>query len=327
MKRREIVLASVASGALVALGAARVQAQQAVRRIAWLGSGTPETQSELVTAFKAKFKDLGYVEGRDFAIDFRWVGAKPERVLGLARELIALKPALIVTAGSTAVGTLKKETSTIPIVFASLGDPVGQGFVQSLSRPGGNLTGITIRTEVNTKLLDMVREALPKARRIVVLEHEGDAAAKLAQPALQPAALALGYELSVVVVRQADDFERAFAEASRRKADAVLAGTFSLFGLHAQKIAELALKARLPVFGAFRRSAEKGALVSYSQDLRENYRSAAVLVDKIFKGANPGDLAVEQPDRFFLLINLRTAKALGIVIPQTLLARADEVIE
>lgn len=324
MNRRELVLAS---GAWAALASARLEAQAAPKRIAWLGSGTAAGQSVLVDAFKSRLKELGLVEGRDYIIEFRWIEAKPERVLGLARELIALKPAVIVTGGSAAVKTLKNETATIPVVFGSVGDPVEQGFVKSLSRPGANITGVTIRTEANNKLLDIVRETLPKARRIAVLEHEGEPATKIAFDGLQRAAAGSGLELGIVRVKSADDFAQAFAEAARRKSDAVLAMTFALFGAHARKIAELAVKERLPLFGGFQRNAEEGALVSYSADLRDNYRRAAVLVDKIFKGANPGELPIELPDRFSLIINLRTARALGITVPQPLLARADEVIE
>ena len=326
MKRRKFVLAS---GALAALTAARLRAQtaQVPRRIGWLGSTTAQGGAALLDAFKAKLKDLGYVEGRDIAFDLRWLDGRVEGAAALARELLALKPAVVVTGGSTPVAALKKETSTVPIVFAGTGGPVEQGFVQSLSRPGGNITGVTVRTEVNLKLLDIVRETLPKARRIALLEHAGDPHAKSSSEAFQQAATALHYELGVVQVKQAEDLGRAFAQATQRKAEAVLVPTFALFAVHAQKVAELAIQARLPLFGAFQIHAEKGALVSYNSDALENYRRAAVLVDKILKGANPGELAVEQPDRFRLLINLRTARALGITIPQALLVRADEVIE
>lgn len=324
MKRREIILAS---GALVALAAARVQAQFAPRRIAWLGSGTAESQGSNLVAFRAKLKELGYVEGRDVTLDIRWADGKLERTPGLAREIVASRPAVIVTGGSTAVRELKKQTSTIPVVFGALGDPVEQGIVQSLSRPGANITGVTVRTELNAKLLDLVRETLPKARRIAIPEHETEPVAKAARAAFEIVAAPLGFEIRFATVKEADELARALAQASQHKPDALLAPTFALFSIHAQQIAEWAAKSRIPVFGAFRPSAAKGGLMSYYGDTRDSYRRVGELVDKILKGANPGDLPVEQPDRFRLLINLRTAKALGIVIPPLLLARADEVIE
>ena len=324
MKRREIILAS---GALAVLGAASVQAQPAPRRIAWLGSGTAESQAENLSAFRARLKELGYVEGSNVVLDIRWADGNLERTPVLAREVVALKPAVIVTGGSTAVGALKKETTTVPIVFGALGDPVEQGIVQSLSRPGGNITGVTVRTELNLKLLDIVRETLPKARRIAILEHETEPVARKSTAAFERAAAPLGFRVSALRVKEAGDLARALAQALQGKADALLSPTFALFSIQAQQIAEWAIKVRCPSFGAFRPHAAKGGLMSYYSDTRESYRRAAELADKILKGANPGDLPVEQPDRFRLLINLRTAKALGIRIPQSVLVRVDEVIE
>jgi putative ABC transport system substrate-binding protein len=241
---------------------------------------------------------------------------------------VALKPAVIVTSGSLAVSALQKETRTVPIVFGSAGDPVEQGFAKSLARPGGNITGVTLRMEISAKQVELAREMLPLARRIVALEHEGEAAvANRITEGFRSGASARGLELSVVRVKGVEELEHAFAEAARSKADIVISPALTLFALHARKLGEIAVKYRLPLVGGFRENALEGALFSYYSDLPENWRRAAVLVDKILKGARPAELPLEQPDRFLLVINLRTAKTLGITIPATVMLRADEVIE
>jgi putative ABC transport system substrate-binding protein len=211
-------------------------------------------------------------------------------------------------------------------VFVTAGAPVEQGFVKSLARPGGNITGASNRG-MGGKLLELIRECLPDARRIALLSHETDPVSKLNTNAYLKSAAASGHEVSVIWVKNATDFERAFAQAVARKAEAVILPPLSLFFVHPKALAELAHGVRMPLFSEMRTSTVAGGLVSYHLDFAENYRRAASLVDRILRGAKPGDLPVEQPDRFVLTVNLRTAKALGIRIPQSVLLRADEVIQ
>ena len=325
VKRRELI---AASGALSVLAAARsfAQAPKAPRRIGWLMPGSPDSFKPLVDAFTAKLKELGYVEGRDFVIEFRFSEGRFEVLTPLARELIALKPDVIVTATPQAIEAFKHETKSIPIVFGAAGNVVERGLVASLARPGGNITGVTLRTEIFPKIVQLIRETLPSARRVAVLEQEGDASGPRSSEDYRQPALAMGFQLSIVRVKREEDFERAFAEMSRGKAEALIVPQTGLFSLHVKAIGEGALKARLPIYspGRFVRF---GGLLSYNSSALENYRRAAVMVDKIFKGVKPADIPVEEPDRFSLVINLKTAKALGIVIPQSVLLRADEVIE
>lgn len=323
--RRRLLLAATAL-----LSAPLLHAQSARPKylIGWLVAASLPMQKLNIGAFKKTLKELGYVEGRDYAIEFRAADGNLDRLRELARELVTLKPAVIVTSGSSAVSALQRETRTVPIVFGSAGDPVEQGFVKSLARPGGNITGVTLRVEISAKQVELAHEVLPRARRIVALEHEGEAAvANRITESFRTAALAHSLELKVVRVKRVEELERAFAEAARSEADIVIAPALTLFALHKRKLAELAAKYRLPLVGGFRENALEGALLSYYSDLPENWRHAGVIVDKILKGARPAELPLEQPDRFLLVINLRAARALGITIPPAVVLRADEVIE
>lgn len=295
--------------------------------VAWLSPVSASDSLGDVTVFRSTLKELGYVEGRDYALEWRYAEGKLDRLADFARELIALKPTVIVTASSAAVATLQKATATVPIVFATASSPVEQGFVKSLARPGGNITGVTLRSEVGGKLLELVRDCLPSAHRIALLEHESDTYTKTSVANYRKNAAPLRYELSVVLVQNAEGLARAFSEVRALKADAVLVPQLSLFVQHVKAVAELAQKARVPLFSQFRATTDNGGLLSYFSDTRENYRRAAVLVDKIFSGARPDALPVEEPNRYLLVVNTRSAKALGINLPQALLLRADEVIE
>ena len=322
--RRQLLLAA---SALLSAPLLRAQGARPKRLIAYLSPTSSADPAAYLVAFRAKLKELGHVEGRDFAVESRYAEGKPERLSPLARELIAQKPAVILTAGSSAVATLQKATASIPIVFASAADAVEQGFVKSLRRPGGNITGVTLRPELGGKILELIRECLPAARRIVVLMHESDQISKRIADGLLKDAASLRLELSIAWVKSEGDFERAFAEIAARKAQAVIVPALFLFAVHQKALAELAHKAGVPLFSQFRPIVLSGGLMSYFSDITENYRHAAVLVDKILRGAKPGDLPVEEPDRYLLIINLRTAKALGITIPQSVMLRADEVIQ
>ena len=326
MKRRALLLASGAWAALLAARAA-AQPSKAPRRIGWLSSATPESQKVTFEAFVARLKELGHVEGRDVVFAQRWSQGRNEKLPELAGELVALKPAVIIAAAGPAVEALKKETSTVPIVFANVGEPVERGFVASLARPGGNVTGTTFRFELMGKLVELIRDTMPAARRIALLEDDTDPVAKRVSNHFQQAASALRYELSIVRVKQPDELERAFADIAAAKAEAMIVPPTSLFFPHAQRIARLATNSRLALFGTLRVFTDAGGLLSYHNDSAEAYRRAAVLVDKILKGAKPADLPVEEPERLALVINMKTAKALGIKVPQSILLRADEVIE
>lgn len=298
------------------------------RRIAWLVPGTRDVMSPLIETFRAQLRGLGYVEGqRDVTIDVRWTDGNAEKLSMFAAELVASKPAVIATAGSGALKVLKSLTRSVPVVFATAVEPVEQGFVESLRRPGGNITGITLSDQVPGKLAELIKETIPRAARIAVLAHDADPASGLAVKEIQRPAVALKLELRVVDVKGADGLESAFAEIGGHRPDALYVATIPLFQVLRSRLAELATKARLPLFSSRLEQTEVGGLMSYANDVHENYRRAAVLVDKILKGANPAELPVEQPDRFHLVINLKTAKALGLTIPQSILLRADRVIE
>lgn len=324
MNRRELIAATGAYGILVSSGA-YAQAPKVPRRIAWLFPGSGENFKLMADAFVAKLKELGYVEGRDYVIDARHSEGRLEVLAPLARELVALKPDVILTGSSAVLLALKKETTTIPIVFGTAADVVEQGIVASLARPGGNVTGITLRSEAFGKIVQLIREILPDARRVAVFEHEGDPYSPRFSAAHRQPAQAAGFQLSIVKVRQAEDFERAFAEMTRARVDALIVPQMSLFVRNEKMVTDGALRAKLPTYstGQFARA---GGLLSFNSDVLENYRRAAVMIDKILKGAKPADIPVEEPDRFKLVINLKTAKALGIAIPQAVLVRADEVI-
>jgi putative ABC transport system substrate-binding protein len=322
MRRRDWLLA-VAAIALPALahGSARPR-----NRIVFLGSTTAERNKPFLAIFKTRLAELGHAEGRDFTIEERYSERKPEQLAALAREIVGMKPSVIVTGGSAEVASLQKATARIPIVFVTAGAPVEQGFVKSLARPGGNITGTSNRG-MGDAIMQLIRDCLPGARRVAVLEYEPDPVAKLNANNYLKSAASAGYEASVVWVKDVADFERAFAEVVARKADAVILPPLSAFAVHAEALGRLAQKARVPLFSSIETAAASGGLASYAPDIAENFRRAAGLVDRILRGAKPGDLPVEQPDRFLLVLNLRTAKALGIKLPQSVLLRTDRVIE
>ena len=322
MNRRDAVFSALALGA-TPFGA-WPQGPAGPRRIGWLSENTPKNSELPMSIVRAQLKELGQVEGRDFVIEGRWGDGKSERLAALARELIALKPAVIFALTGLAVENLKQATSVVPIVFGNIGEPVERGFVASLARPGGNITGTTFRHEVFGKLVELVRDTLPAARRIAALEHETDPVAKRVTAHFAQAATTLGTPLSIVRARL-DDLERPFAELRDLNAQALLLPP--QFSPQAKLVAELAIKARLPAFGTLGTFAEAGSLVCLFNNTALTYARAAVLIDKILKGAKPADLAVESPERFEMVVNLKTARSLGITIPQGVLLRADRVIE
>ncbi len=302
------------------------EAQQAkkVHRIGFLVPGSSATFSARIEALRQGLRNLGYVEGKDIVIEYRYAEGKLERLPNLAAELIRLKLDLIVAAGSEATAAAKNATKEIPIVMTNGGDVVRLGFVASLARPGGNITGlISNPSELLGKRLELLKEAVPKANRVAILfnpETRVDPANKEAQATAQ----ALGLKLQILEVRTPDDLEDAFRAATRERADALMVRSGAFVNFHQKRIAKLAIKSRLP---AMYNNVDAGFLMNYETNRLDSYRRAAIYVDKILKGVKPGDLPVEQPMKFELIINLKTAKQIGLTIPPNVLARADRVIK
>jgi putative ABC transport system substrate-binding protein len=298
---------------------------QPERRIGFLGPRSPSDTVRPLDAFRTGLRDLGWVEGKNITIEYRFAEGKVERLPDLAAELLGLKVEIVVAEGG-AVGVVQRMSKTIPIVMAEVTAPVELGFVQSLARPGGNITGSAfnppeLRTEKNLQLL---KEIVPKLSLVAVLwDPRSRIGAPTSWKSIQLAARQLGVQLHSLEVGSPNDLDKAFKEATRARAD----GLVSLVGGNIRQIADLAAKSRLPAIGSHRNFAESGGLVSYGADVADLFRRAARFVDKILKGAKPAELPVEQPTKFELVINLKTAKALGLTIPQSILLRADEVIQ
>ena len=295
-------------------------------RIGYLSAGTVETRNPRLVAFRQRLRELGYVEGQNVAFEIRSpADGGARRLPDLAAELARLKVDVIVAAGTASVGAAQKASTSIPIVMVGAGDPVPSGFAASLARPGGNITGLTIQTpDTVGKLLQLLKEAVPHLTRLTVLWDPGLPRRTLSET--EAAASALGLALQVVHVRSSDELDGAFAAAARSRVGAVYV-TGVIASLHRARIAELALKHQLPTVGSSPELGDAGWLMGYGPSLIDQHRRAADFVDRILKGAKPADLPVEQPTKFYLAINLKTAKALGLRIPQPLLVRADQVIE
>jgi putative ABC transport system substrate-binding protein len=304
------------------------RAQQPVRlpTVGFLGTQPASTQRQWTDAFVRRLRELDWIEGRSVAIEYRWGEGVSERTAELAADLVRRKVDIIVTVGA-AVPAAKQATSIIPIVFAVANDPVGRGLVASLARPGGNVTGLSIQsTDLAGKRLELLREVLPSFRRLAVLANVGFPSIVGEIDEVQAGARALGLEVATFDIRRAEDIASAF-EALKGRADAIYVISDPLVSGNQNRINTLALGARLPTMHTFREIVEAGALMSYGPNFPDLFRRAAELVGRILRGAKPADLPVEQPTKFDLVINLITAKALGLEVPPMLLARADEVIE
>jgi len=304
------------------------EAQQAgrVHRIGFLSLQSGPTST--TEAFHQGLRELGYVEGRNLIIEYRWASRKEERLPELAAELVRLKVEVIVTAAAPTIEAARRATSTIPIVMAAVADPVGSGLVANLARPGGNVTGLTaLSTELAGKRLQLVHELVPKVTRVAVLAHHGTSATPLFLEEMRSAAQQMKVQLVVQEVNEAGDLLGAFAAMQRERAQALVVQVTPFSADNAKRIVELGVQHRLPAMYDVRSFVAAGGLVSYGPSLSEMFRRAAFYVDRILKGAKPGDLPIEQPSKFELVINLKTAKALGLTIPPSLLSRADEVIE
>jgi putative ABC transport system substrate-binding protein len=316
--------------ALVSLfnaGAAEAQPAAKIARIGWLGLD-PAVSPEMRAAFFEGLRDLGYVEGRNLVVESRYTGGTFERASSLAAELAALEPDVIVAGSTPTALAAKQATRSIPIVFAAASNPVASGLVASLARPGGNATGLAFLTpELVGKHLELLKQAVPGVSRVAVFWQPGERPEKDMLAGADVAARVLGVRLHFVEVRGPDDFDRAFSEVTRVRAGALVFVTAGLFFVEQQRLADLAAKHRLPTVWPFRQGVDAGGLMSYAPHLPDLFRRAATYVDRILKGASSGDLPVEQPTKFELVINLRAAKALGLTLPPSLLARADQVIE
>jgi len=328
MDRRGFI--TIVGGSVLAAPLA-VEAQPAAKisRIGFLFFGAPGPSAE-VDAFRQGLRELGYIEGQNATIEYRFAGGQVERLPELASELARLKVDVIVASNTPSAIAAKAATSTIPIVFAVVADAVGAGLISNFARPGGNITGLTsISSELSGKRLELLKEMVANASRLAVLYNPSDRSNVLMLKELQESARLLGLIVHPLEVRAPGDFGGAFAAMSRER-DSVLfvaAGVLTLEHRNRKALVDLATKTRLPAMWGHRQFVEAGGLMSYAVNFYDQLRRAAIYVDKILKGAKPGDLPVEQPTRYELVINLKTAKALGLAIPQTLLQRADEVIQ
>ena len=325
MKRREFItlLGGAATWPLVA------RAQQPVKlpTIGFLGANTPSVQGRWIAAFVQRLRELGWVEGRNVAIEYRWAETRFERSPEIIAEFVRLKVDVIVTHATANILAAKQGTSVIPIVFAAVGDPVGIGVVDSLARPGGNITGLSNQfTDAAGKRVELLREVVPGLRRLAILANVGIANAALEIGEVEAAARTIGLEVATSEIRKAEDIAPAFV-ALKGRAEALYVFGEPLANTNRARISALALDARLPTMAGFREIVDAGGLISYGANLTDQFRRAADFVDKILRGTKPGDMPVVQPTKFELVINLNTAKALGLEVPPTLLARADEVIE
>ena len=324
MKRREFI--TLLGGAAAWPLAANAQQPAKLPTIGFLGTATPSMWSHWVVAFVQRLREHGWIDGRNIAIEYRWAEGRTERFAEIAAELVRRKVDVIVTSGGAVVAA-KQATSVIPIVFPMAPDPVSSGLVASLARPGGNVTGLSIQsTELATKRLELIREVVPGLRRLAILGNAGSPAAVLEMSEVQAAARKLGLEVEILEIRRAEDIAPAF-ESLRDRADALYIGVDSLVGANRIRINTLSLGARLPTVYNSREYVELGGLLSYGPSYPDLFRRAAEFVDKILRGAKPGDIPVEQPTKFELIVNQTTAKALGLKIPEAFLLRADEVIE
>jgi len=322
--RRKFIVA-LGGGAVWPL-AARAQQPGKLPTIGFLGAATPAAWGPWVAAFVQRLHELGRIEGRTVAIEYRWAEGRSERFAEIAAEFVRLKVDVIVTAGAAVVAA-KQATTVIPIVFAVASDPVGSGLVASLARPGGNVTGLSVQaTDLAGKRLELLREVVPNFRTLAVMANVGYPAAAREMDEVRATARTLGVVVATAEIRRAEDIAPAF-EALKGRADVLYVCIDALTDTNRIRIVSLAAAMRLPSITGFREDVTAGGLMFYGANVPDLYRHAADLVDKILRGTKPADIPVEQPTKFELVINLKTAKALGLTVPQPLLATADEVIE
>jgi putative tryptophan/tyrosine transport system substrate-binding protein len=326
IRRREFI-ATLASAAATWPLAARAQQPAKLPTIGFLGQSTRSAASEWVAAFVQRLRELGWIENRTVAIDYRWAEGRDERFADIADEFVRLKVDVIVTSGVPAVLASKQATSVIPIIFATAGDPVGTNLVASLAQPGGNVTGLSLQMgDTAGKRLELLREVVPGLRRVAIMANVGNPFHVLELGEVQAAAGTLGLELVTLEIRRGEDIVPAF-EALKGRSEALYVCTDALTNTNRIRINILAVGARLPTMHGSRDYVEAGGLMSYGVNFPDLFRRAADYVDKILHGMKPGNIPVEQPTKFDLIINLTTAKALSLTIPESFLLRANELIE
>lgn len=328
MITRRRVLIALAAGIGLPSEATHAQPAARVPRVGFLALRRPsDSPGDQFAGFAEGLRALGYVEGRDVVVERRYADGRSDRLPALAGELVAMRVDVLVGGGTQAVSALRAATTTIPIVMAGANDPVGSGFVASLSHPGGNVTGSALVLEdVTPKQVEILRSLVPTLSRVAVLLHPANAAAATMAEQAQAQPRRDGMSAVVLFARAVEDIEPAFATMTRERADGLVVASDALFTQQIHQIVALAARQRLPMIGAFRQYADAGALVSYGPSIREDFVRAASYVHRILQGAKPRDLPVEQAKRFELVVNLRTAQALGIAVPLDVLVRADDVI-
>jgi putative tryptophan/tyrosine transport system substrate-binding protein len=326
MKRREFITLISGTAAAWPL-AARAQLSGKLPTIGFLGAATQQAVSHWVIAFERRLRELGWSEGRTLAIEYRWAEGRSDRLAEIAAEFVRLKVDVIVTYATAPTLAAKQATSTIPIVFATAGDPVGTGLVASLPRPGGNITGLSNQqADLASKRLELFREIEPTFRMLTIIGNVNAPASLLEMKEVETAAGALGLEVHTIEIRKPEEISAVFAMLRDRAGPLYVVGDPLIFS-NRVRISTLAVGARVPTMYNFREYVQAGGLMSYGPNFPDLFRRAADYVDKILRGSKPADIPVEQPTKFDLVINLTTARELGLTIPPTLLARADEVIE
>jgi putative ABC transport system substrate-binding protein len=325
MKRREFI--TLLGGAAVAWPLA-ARAQPKIPRVGFMGNSTAALEANLVGSFRDGLRELGYEEGRNIIIEYRWADGKYERFPALVAELIAAKVDVIVTAGTPAALAVKKATTTIPLVMVAVGDPVGTDLVPSLARPGGNLTGLSsIAPDLEGKRLDLLREVVPTLSHVAMFINSINPFHVASMRQALAAAQAMGIRLQQHDIRKSEDLDDAFAAIRKDRPDALLILADRVFLHNRERLMDFTKEQRLPNINAYTELVEVGGLMSYGPSYEDMHKRAAIYVDKIIKGAKPADLPIEQPSKFTFVINLKTAKALGVTVPPSLLTLADKVIE
>jgi ABC-type uncharacterized transport system substrate-binding protein len=324
---RRKFIAALGGGMVAWPLAARAQQPGKLPTIGFLGVTSPSTMKDFVGAFVQRLHELGWFEGRTVTIEYRWAEGHSERISNIAAEFVRLNVDVIVTQSNTSTAVVKQATSTIPIVFAVAGDPLGTGLVASLARPGGNVTGLSLQaTDTAGKRIELLREVVPNIRQLAVMANVGSSVSVLEMREVEAVSHALGLEVAKAEIRTGEDIVPAF-EAIKIHANALYVVGDPIIVANRVGISTLAVGAKLPTIANIREFVAAGGLLSYGPNFPDLFRRTADFVDKILKGAKPADLPVEQPSKFDLVVNLTTAKALGLTVPQTLLATADEVIE
>jgi putative ABC transport system substrate-binding protein len=325
--RRKVLLA-IATTLLAMPLAGETQNARKIYRVGYLGNSSASLEPDLVEAFRQGMRDRGYIEGKNLVIEFRWAEGRYHRFASLVTDLIHLPVDVIVTAGTPGTLAAKNATKTIPLVIAVSGDAVGSGLIESLARPGGNVTGLTTMVpELEGKRLELLLEILPKLARITVLKNDANPLMAILFRQTAAAAKSSGVALEAVDIRAGDDFVKAFASIAKARPDAIIVLADRFLLAERERILTFAAKERFAAMYPYREFVERGGLISYSPNYAESFRSAARYVDKILKGTKPADLPVEQPTKFELVVNMKTAKTLGFKIPNSILLRADGVIK